>query len=229
MPNLRLLGSISYTTGRFGRALRGGYAEVPSGLFNRGPSADWTIEWWATRISESNGLFVSSLTDTFNQWYVGHDATHATLNGRATPMVVGDGGWHHFRLVLIAWSGALTLYVDGVCAATQTVLATGPEENNRSFIGAIWSGRGDTIFISSPIAVDECAVFSYARTTGGSVGATCFTVPTAPHTGDEAGLVALWHLDGDDGDAAGPRRVAADDPALLYSPGNWASGTAVNP
>ncbi|MEO7273858.1 MAG: SGNH/GDSL hydrolase family protein, partial [Vicinamibacterales bacterium] len=42
-------------------------------------------------------------------------------------------------------------------------------------------------------------------------------------------LVALWHLDGDDGDAAGPRRVAADDPALLYSPGNWASGTAVNP
>jgi hypothetical protein len=50
--------------------------------------------------------------------------------------------------------------------------------------------NGSGILTATGATLDEVAIFDYLRYTG-----TTYTAPTAPFTGFEAGIVALFHLD----------------------------------
>lgn len=58
----------------------------------------------------------------------------------------------------------------------------------------IRSHLGSFILLSTTATVDEVALFETVLTTPGN---TTYTAPTTPYVGNEAGLVGLYHLDGD--------------------------------
>ena len=80
----------------------------------------------------------------------------------------------------------VTLWVDGFLAATNTT-ATYAGNIGDVDIGDFPSGRSNYWRGS----IDEVAIWNGARYQ------TTFTPPTAPYTGTEAGLRALYHLDAD--------------------------------
>ncbi len=223
--------TLTYGTGKFGQALTGGYATTGAALL---ASTGWTVEAWISAPITSSGAF-AAMGNTDSVWF-------GTMNGALVAFIGtyqngqvqltgsalsgGIGVFHH--VAVCAGPGGSSLWLDGVLqqSSSTALAATNPTYTHgitlRNFDGfsTPWNG-----------AIDEAAVWTGIRYTG------AFTPPAAAYAGSEANLAALWHLDGTTADsktgAVTGTAIAPNDPALLYSPGNWqvlaGAATAWNP
>lgn len=160
-----------------------------------------------------------------------------------TNVSINDGASHHLRLVLDGGNGGL-FFVDGVLVASneKSAAAAGAVYTEifgiHTFAGLGYDWTGE---------IDEVAIFSTALSSAN------FTPPSAPYENDTAGLVALWHLDGNLNDSAiaaqeptpAPTEAPTQPPAqvnnalsngtanVLFSPYNWnvqaSSAKTINP
>ncbi len=223
--------TLSYGAGKFGQALSGGFATTGALQL---AGTGWTIEAWISAPVTSSGAF-AAMGNTDSVWFgtlngsvfaaIGtYQNGQITLTGGA--LSGGIGVFHH--VAVTAGPAGLALYLDGVLqqSSSTALAATNPGYTHgitlRNFDNwaAPWNG-----------AVDEAAVWTGVRYAGG------FTPATVAYAGTEPNLAALWHLDGSGVDSKGVAvpaiTVAPNDPALLYSPGNWqvlaGAATAWNP
>ncbi len=97
------------------------------------------------------------------------------------------GRWYH---VAVQWDGpSIKMYIDGNLAA-QNDPTTQPARQAPTLGGfgiGTWGSSAQFYWNGS---IDEVAVFRGVRYPGN------FTPPTAPYVGNENGLSALYHLDG---------------------------------
>lgn len=131
-----------------------------------------------------------------------------------TTSTITDGLWHHVELNVTS-TGAI-LFLDGVQVATSSVtnaFVTTGYFGVRGFFGSPGSTTEGNTFSGE---VDEVAIFNVALHSAG------FTPNSAPYTGLESGLVALWHLDGNGSDSTGgtgPATTLAITTAATGTPG----------
>ena len=185
------------SSGKFGSSLSGG-----SGLAtNPFPSSgSLTIEAWGKTsatgvqvlVGASYGAWIGTTSGGQAQAHFGGDSGGTTDVAITTSNVVNDGVWHHFSFNIDPSGGASTLYVDGVLAGTASGTALPVGKTNPFGIKVF---GGNTSFGLNG-EVDEVAVYS------GIKRSAAFTPPTAATSNTDAGLLALWHLDGDGTDSA---------------------------
>ena len=201
-PNLTA-NSVTYGASKsgFGQARTGGYATgAATGVDVLPAGSTYTIEGWFISPSVSTGVqalfgignrswlgLARNTGQIIAPYYAGASRNYGgtTTNGGGTNPVVTDGAWHHVAFVSNGAAG-VSLYLDGVLVAAQEANQVTIDPGNTPFqIGAF---NNSSILTNG--SVDEVAVFNTARYTAN------FTPPTAPYTGNEAGLLALYHLDG---------------------------------
>ncbi len=199
-PDLTMT-SPTYATGGFTQRLTGGYG-VSQSATDHLPTASavWTMECkFSVGTPAANAILMGASV----KCYVGvHKASgrmivnYRSVNGdifmngtdlnNAGTMPVIPAGDHHLEIVANALS--VMVFLDGILVAANTSdapAATAPgsvfgvRTYGASLTGFIWAGT-----------VDEVAIWSVARHSAN------FTPPTAAYTGQEMGLTALWHLDG---------------------------------
>lgn len=188
--NMALTSPTYDTNGKFGQALNGGWGQDLSGIYpGMIPQA---VEFWfkGTVITGGarllGGLFGALQISTgFLQML---DSGAATTTGTT---LITDGSWHHIAWVLT--SSAITTYIDGVQDATKSIASAAG--------GAITPGlsimwNGSSAMVGGEI--DEVALWNFAKYTG------TFTPPTSAYTGTETGLIAVYHLDGNNTGVIGP-------------------------
>jgi len=218
MPNNLTMTSAGYNaSGKFSYSLNAGYGAGPTNLI---PSGSFTVEAWV-KVSSLSGLYVF-IGEAYVCWVgiengnviakYGSGGTEAAI---ATSTVIGDNAWHHVELTVDASTGG-KLFVDGVLAGSSATTPASAGVNHSS--GSVFIVRGNFAGVSTynfPGEVDEVAVWSTARHSSG------FTAPTSAYAGNEANLVALWHLDNNGNDS-----VSTDTTApTLTSPTGTQTGT----
>jgi hypothetical protein len=182
----------SFATGRFGQALSATTIEVQDQDIAPEGTDTFTVECWVRRADQEDKIALSGEDrwwigcDGANTWFrittAGGNKVHLARNAAPVPA----GVWHH--MALVCHPGGARAYLDGVEVGSTTDLpAQTAGRNPAALIGGIgplpqfnWDGE-----------IDEVAVFDTERYTAN------FTPPTAPYTGNEPGLVQLWHFDGD--------------------------------
>ncbi|WP_031394160.1 LamG-like jellyroll fold domain-containing protein [Sphingomonas sp. STIS6.2] len=105
--------------------------------------------------------------------------------GDGTNPIITDGARHHVALVVTPSGGSL--YVDGILIGTS---ATAPSTTVGNSVFNLGAYQNNASFVF-PGSIDEFAVWTVAKYTA------AFTPRTSPLVGNEAGLSALYHLDGD--------------------------------
>jgi hypothetical protein len=197
MANLTL-SSPSYTAREgWGSVLSGGSGQVANPFPTNGT---WTIEG-RIRCTPSGGIQV--VFGAASTMWAGCDGAGNAMarygtNGAgevsfSTSVPVADNQDHHCALALGPSGGRL--YIDGVLAGSSATTAEAAgvvytsDFGVRTFPGTGFGWTG---------SVDEVAVWSTERYTED------FTPPSAPYANGTAGLVSLWHLDGNGVDTAGP-------------------------
>lgn len=207
---------------RFGTAdLGSGVGSTPAGATGSGKVFTWECQIRIAAPPNSLQVFLGA-GSTNAAGYLGMDAAGHILGNintnnttMASAATYADGAWHHIEMD--GTEDGVTLFVDGAPVGSSSavedvpaaiVWTVGALESNAAFQ---WSGF-----------VDEVAFWSIAR------HAAAFTPPAAAYTGSEAGLTALYHLDGAGTNSAAPDTVpvAATAANLALSPGNWAVDTA---
>lgn len=190
------LTSVSATFGAssetaFGQCLTGGYGKSAAIL------ADDVLPWVSTLTAECR-FKISAIPGSTkvmfgaaNLLYIGVAPTTGFLTGNLTAdgtTNVCDGNWHHVAVVSNGASG-VKVYLDGVQHMTTASKYTPASSSTGHFdIGTFLdSGAGGFQWTGS---INEVATWTTAKYTG------TFTPPTAPYVGNEAGLYALYHLDG---------------------------------
>lgn len=174
-PSGSAVGGVTSTAGAIAgdadaaRAFDGstGYLSIPSaGPLNL--TGDLTVEAWARPSASVGGVLVQKggasgysvwqyrlAMTSGGQWrgtvFVGGTAFAVTASGTATL-----GSWTH--LVLTRSGATLSLYVNGVLAATST--ASGPLNTTTSILGVGRSGASATSYFNG--GVDEVAVYGVA-------------------------------------------------------------------
>ncbi len=145
-------------------------------------------------VAMQDGLIALAVTSSGTvQAYVGSLKSGIQVSATSATTIL-DGNPHRIAAVFDGINALV--FIDGVLsgttACTSAVLAT------ISWTSSQW-GIGYYPGSSQPYVnqgtIDEIAVFSPARHTA------AYTPATAPYTGAEAGLVALYHLDGDGTDS----------------------------
>ena len=204
--------SYDVATPRFGlAALASGFGTAPSAIGLSGSTFTW--EAWV-KLPSAPGAPIVAFGSAAAGYIGASSAGNAVCNVAAgnttiTGPSITDGKWH--LLDLVGQSSGIACYVDGALAGTAPVaeivpatagFAVGtmglyPSSNN-------WTGE-----------LDEVSVWKTARYT------SAFTVPSAAYVGTEAGLVALWHLNGTGIDSAADTIVLPSSSNILYSPMNW--------
>ena len=209
---------------KFGTAaLNGGYGVSAAGALGAGPAFTW--ECWAKRSAVPGTVQV--LTGSLGAGYVGINTSGQAqfngLTGNATiagSVSICDGAWHH--LAMVGTPTGFTGYVDGInigsSAVVQSYAATAAVG-----IGAFDNGG----FPCTLCDIDEVAFFNYAKY------AANFTPAVAAYTGNEQGLIALYHLDSTLNDSSqGLVTMLPNNGAIQYSPYNWnvtsAAATSIN-
>lgn len=185
-----VLTSPTYAACKFGNGLSGGWGQDLSGIYPG--MIPHTVEFWfkGTTISGGSrllgGLFGALQISGNNLQML--DSGGATTTGTVNIL---DGNPHH-----IAWvftGSAITTYVDGVQDATKA-LASGAGGAITSGLSIMWNGSSAMI----GGVIDEVALWNFAKYTG------TFTPPTSAYTGTETGLIAVYHLDGNNAGVIGP-------------------------
>ncbi len=198
--NLALTGAtFDSNTAKFGQALAGGTGSASTVTFS---ASGFTAEAWvrgggsgpAVAFGNSSVFWVGTNGGNLVA-YVGAGGTQAALSGGAYAGL--NGAWHH--VALTSGPAGSALWLDGVqVAANATALSAtganfGPGFGLRNFeAGSNFYGP-----FTWPGAVDELSVWSGIRYTA------AFTPPSAPYSGAESNLLALFHLDGNGVDSTG--------------------------
>ena len=204
-------------SGKFSYSLNSGYGAGPTNLI---PSGSFTVEAWI-KVSPPSGLYV--FIGEANVCWVGVENGNAkaaygsggTEVAIATSTAIGDNAWHHVELTVDTSTGA-KLFVDGVLAGgSATTPASAGVNHSFGSVFVVRENFAGTSIFNFPGEVDEVAVWSSARHSSG------FTAPTSAYAGNEANLVALWHLDNNGNDS-----VSTDTTApTLTSPTGTQTGT----
>lgn len=198
-PSLTLtpLGSPSplYAAAKFGNGLSqgGGY------VWGVTPSCwPFTIEGWAKTSTITTGAapFGCAPVAVVLQAATGNAGLQTPDSSIVYSSVpIADGTLHHLAIT-VDFGGVCNLWVDGALACTHTFFpwtASSWSHVGRPvairFNGIL--GPGGTGQWSTGGVVDEVAIWNTVKYTGS------FTPPIAAYVGNEANLIALWHLDGD--------------------------------
>jgi len=194
MANLTLT-SPTYTTGKFGNCINGGYGQFVSDLIPINLS--FTIEAWmqlaaapgSVKIftAQNNAFYLGVTSAGFATAQYGSSTLAVTLSGSVN---ICDGVFHHVALTVDVNNGA-TLWVDGVSVATNanTPLQAGVQTTRLgTFDVNSFRSSGSSAFDWTGLT-DEVALFNYVKYTAG------FTPNASAYAGTEQGLLNLWHLD----------------------------------
>lgn len=208
MPNNLTLSGASFGSGRFGQALAAGFGAAPAGLPSGLPfSIGAWVKTTATTTQVAVGASHLASSPPYFAWYVGTSPAGkpiANVGGGSADLVgastVNDGAWHYLQLDCSV-SGSV-FSVDGVQQASNSVACAILSDGVLGIGNFGTPGQSATNY---PFAgsIDEVSVFSAVRTPA---------MPSAPLTGTEASLAALWHLDGNGSDSKG---VAPLGPLVL--------------
>jgi hypothetical protein len=166
------------------------------------PASDvWTIEGVFSIVSPSDIRVMLSAggkfwigVNSFGRITVNYSSASSGelyLNGSTpgeagTNPIVSDGARHHVALVANGSNG-VHLFLDGALVAASAAPAINAGASAKFNVGTHVSSSG---FVWNG-TLDEVAGWSTARYTA------AFTKPTAPYVGNETGLLALYHLNGD--------------------------------
>lgn len=228
MPNNLTLTSAAFAARTsFGQVLTGGDGVTSAPIITSG---DFCVSLWIN-CATSGGVRVfasQAASPSVQCFWLGIDGTGnligaygtASLN---TTTVVANSTWRHIELNMSSTTGA-KLFVDGALVLTvaTTPAAAGCVFTHNFYVAKLLPSFS---FVGS---VDEVAVFSVAQ------HSSAFTAPTAPYTGSEANLLALWHLDGNGNDSVvSSVQIAPDSAGIFFSPLNWSvtsgGATSINP
>jgi len=162
-------------------------------------STPWTQRCRVKSSSPQNGPCALSCFDaSINGWQIimsgsggtGFAQIGGTAMGSGTHAAIADGNWHDIELGWDAGSQNGYFFIDGVLqnsGGTHVIPAHG---TNPSFqIGMQQLGTQGTPNHFWPGQIAEVASFDTCLHTAN------FTPPTAAYVGNEANLIALWHLD----------------------------------
>jgi lysophospholipase L1-like esterase len=203
--NLTTSGATYNGTGKFGSSMNGGYGYTPVSPITGFP---FTISAWVKAAASGNievitgraavGWFGKTAGNLATAHYGAGAA--GTTDGKditlGSSVNIANGAWHHLELVVTANGG--TFFVDGVVASSSVAKPNWSTDNQYFGVRAFFLdiGQANASFLYTG-EVDEVAVFNTA------LHSAAFTPPTAAYTGNEAGLVALYHLDGTGADSVG--------------------------
>jgi len=155
--------------------------------------------------------------------YAIYGLDNGTVNGSRqidTNFYLNDGVPHHLELNVgpdIGGTGVgAILFIDGTSFGTGGN-GSGYDPSRANFTVGGYSNDGNVPAAQFNGVTDEVAVWNVVRHT------TAFTPPTAPYTGNETGLVALYHLDGNGTNSQGT--PAADTTAPAFSSARVDSGS----
>jgi len=185
------------------------WIRTPAGVLDFPANTPWTIEvgrfvWLGAGAPNERTLVGHITADAGGAGMIlvrddGHDLTAYVFGSSAVRLSSGvdcaDGRPHSFAL---DYDGSVCrLYVDGTLRATSAAFAYAPGVAINDDIG---TGAGQTVYAWIG-TIDEVAVSSVAQYTGAS-----YSQAAAPSPNNRAGLVALYHLDGNlsDSNSAGP-------------------------
>lgn len=200
-PNLTVTsGTFAAGASGFGQEMKGGLAESASNTDVATSNNVWTIEGWVSKAA------ANSIRVAFGQGqkhWIGCNASGNAMfgfyNSSGSDVIVNTAtsivGGSRKHVALVSNGTNTKFYVDGVLVSTQAAAL-----NNSSSAGTTFCIRnGGFNPVNSGFAwdgaVDEVAVWSIEKYTAN------FTPPSVPYVGNEAGMRALYHLDGD-GNAA---------------------------
>ncbi len=217
--NGTIVGSPTFAAAKFSTGLTAtsdsNYATTPAGLSTvMAALTDATFEMWIKTSSSSVAVAFTTAADS--NWFIGITGADTLFDGFSganaiTATGISDGNFHHIASVVD--SGVGTTYFDGVS------IGTGSSDPNTLFTQAatLIIGRYSAGGVPWLGAIDEIAFWNFAKYT------TNFTPPVSPYTGEESGLVALYHLNGNltDSTVTVDNIIAPNDPGILYSPYNW--------
>lgn len=231
--------AVSYTAAaKFGAGLATGYVGVATSpmvpAFCAGakgtaynPSVSASLECWVRR-SDATGIAQTEvMVGEVNIAWLGiatdGSFIHSSQAGDAgvnTGLAICDNAWHHLAVVWNPTAGKLVYLCDGV--VTDTVLVTKTTVTSRIF-GLRCSPQSMSsidMFADQTNGgcVDEVSICSPSPYSVSAVGQT-YAVPTAAFSASRSGQIALYHLD--DSLADSNATIAATDPKIIYSPGNW--------
>lgn len=226
--NLTLTGALFDTTRqKFGSAaLSGGFGIAPGGLIVGLPMA-FEVEFKRSAapgsleviIGQSGLGWVGMTTAGRIQFEFGtNPPVDFTSTGSAA-----DGAWHH--AAISATASGFSCYLDGALVGTSTSAPGGltfqPTGNPPGALGYLGIGNhGGSQQFKFGGEVDEAAVWSTNHYPA------AFTRPTAAYSGNEAGLLALWHLDGNGTDSLSTATISAPAVSGLATGGmSTVSGT----
>lgn len=211
--NLTLASAGFNTTGKFGQSLNAGKGSVTaSPLIDQ----DVTIEGWfkhdstlpGTQVCINVGAWIGMVSGGFIRGTVGSVDIVGTTN-------YADNLWHHVALTYspaTASNLGSKLYVDGVLQGSGA--PANPTNYDFSIGGFPATGAYDWVG-----EIDDVAV------TAGIKYTTAFTPPTAAISDSAAGLIAVWHLDGNGLDT----KAAASPAAAVTLSLSASSGTVGAP
>lgn len=187
------MSNAAYGTGKFGQSLSSGKGYV-SGLFATGDT--FTISAYGLFSGFAATAAICVLCGQAGMGYMGiwSDGTAFARYG-ATPETtinttinINDGQRHLLELNFGATGGALFL-VDGVVAGSSTVATTFNRTANAFVIRQIQVG-GATFGSDWRGDADEVCVYGVRKHTA------AYTPPTTATPNNDAGLIAVYHLDG---------------------------------
>lgn len=222
--NASTTGSPTYAPAKFNDGLTAvsdaNYLTTPAGLSTTMAAASsCTVDFWLKTSSTSAAAAITTAANA--SWWIGVLSSNTVFDGfsganSVTATGVSNGSFHHLASVINAGSG--TTYYDGVSVGTGTL------DCNTLFTVAstLLIGRYSLAQVAWLGALDEIAFWNIAKYTSN------FTPPSAPYVGDESGLVALYHLNGNALDSTtGPVNIIApNDAGIIYSPYNWTASSS---
>lgn len=128
-----------------------------------------------------------------------------------TNFYLNDGAPHHLELVVGPNMGGANigamLFIDGAPVGSNSNGSLYDPQLANFTVGG-YSNNGNVFTAPFNGVTDEVAVWNVVRHTA------AFTPPTAPYTGNETGLVALYHLDGNGTNSQGTPAVDTTAPAF---------------
>jgi Concanavalin A-like lectin/glucanases superfamily len=197
-PNMTVVGTNTFGTGKFSQALSGGGGYVYGLAPGVPPMA---VECWAnsSTASSTNMIICSTpmlgIFATATNCYAAMETGDNTVTASSTNIC--DGSWHHLAATVTS-AGLFTLYVDGTSSATYSLSLGSANFDNISPSTVKYNGSFSGSPVIWPGSVDEMAIWNYLKYT------TNFTPPTQPYVGTENGLAGLWHFDSNLNGILGP-------------------------
>lgn len=195
--NLTGGGTPTYGAGKFGNTLTQGYGTIAAPA-TPGIGTGLTIDFWF-KVITSDSSTLRTLFGSLAGIELGVQGTNLVLKTDTAANVTFTavatvGSWQHGRIVLepgLIANPDVKLYVDGTQRSSS-----GPASFFTSWVANnLWAIRKASNSGFSDAAatelIDEIAIFQ------GALNTANFTPPTAAWVGNEANLVALYHLDGD--------------------------------